>query len=159
MSQIDSHDIRRRIRQLRRERGLTLLAFEKLSGGRIRAVVLGAYERGDRAMSLNKVIEIAEVFGVELAHIIAPPSGRSDYLGLTQRHIYDLRALQSLKPCAEKEILTRYILRIAHQRGDWAGEIISLRRDDIDALSRVIDSDEINFHDWVDASGILLTKS
>jgi transcriptional regulator with XRE-family HTH domain len=159
MSQIDSHDIRRRIRQLRRERGLTLLAFEKLSGGRIRAVVLGAYERGDRAMSLNKVIEIAEVFGVELAHIIAPSSGRSDYLGLTQRHIYDLRALQSLKPCAEKEILTRYILRIAHQRGDWAGELISLRRDDIDALSRVIDSDEINFHDWVDASGILLTKS
>ena len=158
MSQIDSHDIRRRIRQLRRERGLTLLAFEKLSGGRIRAVVLGAYERGDRAMSLNKVIEIAEVFGVELAHIIAPSSGRGDYLGLTQRHIYDLRALQSLKPCAEKEILTRYILRIAHQRGDWAGELISLRRDDIDALSRVIDSDEINFHDWVDASGILLIK-
>jgi hypothetical protein len=49
-------------------------------------------------------------------------------------------------------------LRIAHQRGDWAGELISLRRDDIDALSRVIDSDEINFSDWVDASGILLIK-
>jgi len=158
MSTIDSNEIRGRIRQLRRERGLTLLAFEKLSGGRIRAVVLGAYERGDRSMSLNKVIEIAEVFGVELAHIMAPSSGRGDISRSTHRHIYDLRALQALEPSAEKEILTKYIMRIAHQRGDWAGEIISLRQDDINALSRIIDSETISFHDWVEKSGILLTK-
>lgn len=158
MSHTNSNEIRVRIRQLRRERGLTLLAFEKLSGGRIRAVVLGAYERGDRAMSLHKVIEIADVFGVEVVHLIGPSTGRGDGAECTQRHIYDLRALQALEPCAEKEILTRYIMRIAHQRGDWAGEIISLRRDDTDALSRVIDSEEANFHDWVALSGILLTK-
>lgn len=158
MSHIDSNEIRVRIRQLRRERGLTLLAFEKLSEGRIRAVVLGAYERGDRAMSLNKVIEIADVFGVEFAHLMAPSSGRGDSPELTHRHIYDLRALQVLEASLEKEILTKYIMRIAHRRGDWAGEIISLRRDDIDALSRVIDSGEVNFHEWVGASGILLTK-
>lgn len=158
MSHIDSNEISARIRQLRRERGLTLLAFEKLSGGRIRAVVLGAYERGDRTMSLKKVIEIAEVFDVELAYLTGPSSGRSDAVRPTDRHIYDLRALQALEPCAEKEILTKYIMRIAHQRGDWAGEIISLRRDDIDALSRVIDSEEINFHEWVGTTGILLIK-
>ena len=158
MSHIDSNEIRVRIRQLRRERGLSLLAFEKLSGGRIRAVVLGAYERGDRSMSLKKVIEIADVFGVELAHLMAPSSGRSDSPEIANRHIYDLRALQALDPSAEKELLTKYIMRIAHQRGDWAGEIISLRRDDIDALSRVIDSEEVNFHQWVAASKILLTK-
>lgn len=158
MSHSDSNEIRVRIRQLRRERGLTLLAFEKLSGGRIRAVVLGAYERGDRSMSLKKVIEIADVFGVELAHLMAPSSGRGESPELADRHIYDLRALQALEPSPEKEILTKYIRRIAHRRGDWAGEIISLRRDDIDALSRVIDSEEVNFHEWVGASGILLTK-
>lgn len=158
MSHIDSNEIRVRIRQLRRERGLTLLAFEKLSGGRIRAVVLGAYERGDRSMSLNKVIEIADVFGVELAHLMAPFSGRGDKTEVTHRHIYDLRALQALETSPEKKVLTKYIMRIAHQRGDWAGEIISLRRDDIEALSRVIDSKEINFHEWVGATGILLSK-
>lgn len=158
MNHIDSNEIRVRIRQLRRERGLTLLAFEKLSGGRIRAVVLGAYERGDRSMSLKKVIEIADVFGVELAHLMAPSSGRGDSPELTHRHIYDLRALQALEPSLEKEVLSKYIMRIAHQRGDWAGEIISLRRDDIDALARVIDSEEKSFHEWVSASGILLTK-
>lgn len=158
MSQIDSHEIRRRIRQLRRERGLTLLAFEKLSGGRIRAVVLGAYERGDRSMSLNKVIEIAGVFGVDVVHILGPSSGHSDQSRVAERHIFDLRALQKLKTCAEKESLIKYIKRIAHQRGDWAGEIISLRQDDIDALSRVMDSETINFQDWVRDSGILLKK-
>jgi transcriptional regulator with XRE-family HTH domain len=158
MSHIDSNEIRARIRQLRRERGLTLLAFEKLSGGRIRAVVLGAYERGDREMSLKKVIEIAEVFEVELAHLTAPSSAHRDEPGLNSRHIYDLRALQALETSVQREVLAKYIARIAHQRGDWAGEIISLRRDDIDALSRVIDGEEINFRDWVVASGILLTK-
>jgi len=93
-----------------------------------------------------------------LAHLIGPRTGRGDGAGLTTRHIYDLRALQALEPSAEKEILTKYILRVAHQRGDWAGEIISLRRDDIDALSRVIDSEEVNFHDWAAHLGILLTK-
>jgi len=49
-------------------------------------------------------------------------------------------------------------MRITHQRGDWAGEIISLRSEDIDALSRVIDSETTNFNDWTSASGILLIK-
>jgi hypothetical protein len=109
-------------------------------------------------MSLKKVIEIAEVFEVELAHLTTPSSGRSDQPGLKDRHIYDLRALQALEMSVQREVLAKYIARIAHQRGDWAGEIISLRRDDIDALSRVIDGEEINFRDWVVASGILLTK-
>ena len=109
-------------------------------------------------MSLKKVIEIADIFGVELAHLLAPSSGRGDSPELADRHIYDLRALQALEPGPEKEILSKYIRRIAHRRGDWAGEIISLRRDDIDALSRVIDSEDVNFHKWVGASGILLTK-
>ena len=56
MENRESERIRLRIRSLRRERGLTLLDFERASGGRIRAVVLGAYERGDRSMSLSKVI-------------------------------------------------------------------------------------------------------
>lgn len=150
--------IRARIRELRRARGLTLLDCEVLSCGRIKAIVLGAYERGDRAMSLKKVIEIAELFDVALIHVIGPV-GPSEKASMTAaRHIYDLRALRTLAPSPEKSVLSRYLSRIAEQRGDWAGEVISLRDDDVKAIARLLDCQEINFRRWVIEQEISLVK-
>jgi transcriptional regulator with XRE-family HTH domain len=150
--------IRGRIRQLRREKGFTLLECEIRSGGRIRAVVLGAYERGDRSMSLKKVIEIAELFDVPLAHLIATDlhPEKSRIVGI--RHIYDLRALRTLAPSEQKILLSRYLSRIAEQRGDWAREVISIRQTDVEAIARLVDSDQINFQEWVDTQKILLVR-
>jgi transcriptional regulator with XRE-family HTH domain len=150
--------IRGRIRQLRREKGFTLLECEIRSGGRIRAVVLGAYERGDRSMSLKKVIEIAELFDVPLAHLIATDlhPEKSRIVGI--RHIYDLRALRILAPSEQKNLLSRYLSRIAEQRGDWAGEVISIRQTDVEAIARLVDSDQINFQEWVNTQKILLVR-
>jgi transcriptional regulator with XRE-family HTH domain len=150
--------IRGRIRQLRREKGFTLLECEIRSGGRIRAVVLGAYERGDRSMSLKKVIEIAELFDVPLAHLIATDlhPEKSRIVGI--RHIYDLRALRTLASSEQKILLSRYLSRIAEQRGDWAGEVISIRQTDVEAIARLVDSDQINFQEWVDTQKILLVR-
>ena len=150
--------IRGRIRQLRRERGLTLLDCELLSHGRIRAVVLGAYERGDRSMSLKKVIDIAELFDVPLIHLIATDLQAEQTQIAGSRHIYDLRALRALAPSEPKIFLSRYLSRIAEQRGDWAGEVISIRQADVEAIARLVDSEEINFQGWVATQKILLVR-
>ena len=150
--------IRGRIRQLRRERGLTLLDCELLSHGRIRAVVLGAYERGDRSMSLKKVIDIAELFDVPLIHLIATDLQAEQTQIAGSRHIYDLRALRALAPSEPKIFLSRYLSRIAEQRGDWAGEVISIRQADVEAIARLVDSEEINFQEWVATQKILLVR-
>ncbi|MFY8197610.1 MAG: helix-turn-helix domain-containing protein [Candidatus Planktophila sp.] len=150
--------IRGRIRQLRREKGLTLLECEIQSRGRIRAVVLGAYERGDRSMSLKKVIEIAELFEVPLAHLIAAELHPEESQIAGSRHIYDLRALRALSPSEQKILLSRYLSRIAEQRGDWAGEVISIRQADVEAIARLVDSEEINFQEWVATQKILLVR-
>jgi transcriptional regulator with XRE-family HTH domain len=150
--------IRGRIRQLRRERGLTLLDCELLSHGRIRAVVLGAYERGDRSMSLKKVIDIAELFDVPLIHLIATDLQAEQTQIAGSRHIYDLRALRALAPSEPKIFLSRYLSRIAEQRGDWAGEVISIRQSDVEAIARLVDSEEINFQEWVATQKILLVR-
>jgi transcriptional regulator with XRE-family HTH domain len=150
--------IRGRIRQLRRERGLTLLDCELLSHGRIRAVVLGAYERGDRSMSLKKVIDIAELFDVPLIHLIATDLQAEQTQIAGSRHIYDLRALRALAPSQPKIFLSRYLSRIAEQRGDWAGEVISIRQADVEAIARLVDSEEINFQEWVATQKILLVR-
>lgn len=150
--------IRGRIRQLRRERGLTLLDCELLSHGRIRAVVLGAYERGDRSMSLKKVIDIAELFDVPLIHLIATDLQAEQTQIAGSRHIYDLRALRALAPSEPKIFLSRYLSRIAEKRGDWAGEVISIRQADVEAIARLVDSEEINFQEWVATQKILLVR-
>jgi transcriptional regulator with XRE-family HTH domain len=163
-----SERIRIRIRQLRRERGLTLRDFEEKSGGRIRAIVMGAYERGDRSMSLGKLIEISKVFGIELSHLIGsaeltqssgtPSSGKLSSATPSSRYIFDLRVLNSLDDSPQKVILLRYLSRIAEQRGDWGGEVISLRQSDIESLSRVIDNQTRTFEQWIQAQAITLTK-
>jgi transcriptional regulator with XRE-family HTH domain len=163
-----SERIRIRIRQLRRERGLTLRDFEEKSGGRIRAIVMGAYERGDRSMNLGKLIEISKVFGIELSHLIGSAeltqssgtqsSGTQSSGTPSSRYIFDLRVLNSLDDSPQKVILLRYLSRIAEQRGDWAGEVISLRQSDIESLSKVIDNQTNTFEQWIQAQAITLTK-
>ena len=163
-----SERIRIRIRQLRRERGLTLRDFEEKSGGRIRAIVMGAYERGDRSMSLGKLIEISKVFGIELSHLIGSAeltqssgtqsSGTPTSAAPSSRYIFDLRVLNSLDDSPQKVILLRYLSRVAEQRGDWGGEVISLRQSDIESLSKVIDSQTNTFEQWIQAQAITLTK-
>jgi transcriptional regulator with XRE-family HTH domain len=168
-----SERIRIRIRQLRRERGLTLRDFEEKSGGKIRAIVMGAYERGDRSMSLGKLIEISKVFGIELSHLIGSAeltqssgtqssgtqsSGTQSSATPSSRYIFDLRALNSLEDSPQKVILLRYLSRIAEQRGDWGGEVISLRQSDIESLSKVIDNQTRTFEQWIQAQAITLTK-
>lgn len=158
MENRESERIRLRIRSLRRERGLTLLDFERASGGRIRAVVLGAYERGDRSMSLSKVIEIANVFNLELSYLIRTPELERSATTARSRHIYDLRLLRASEESPQKGILTRYISWITEQRGDWAGEVISLRQSDVDSLSIVIDRQGETFQEWIIKQGVMLTK-
>lgn len=153
-----SERIRIRIRGLRRERGLTLREFEEKSGGRIRAIVMGAYERGDRSMSLGKLIEISKVFGIELSHLIGSAELTPSSATHSSRYIFDLRVLNSLDDSPQKVILLRYLSRIAEQRGDWGGEVISLRQSDIESLSKVIDSQARTFEQWIQAQAITLTK-
>jgi transcriptional regulator with XRE-family HTH domain len=124
---------------------------------------MGAYERGDRSMSLGKLIEISKVFGIELSHLIGsaeltPSSGTPSSATPSSRYIFDLRVLNSLDDSPQKVILLRYLSRIAEQRGDWAGEVISLRQSDIESLSKVIDNQTSTFEEWIQAQSITLTK-
>jgi hypothetical protein len=109
-------------------------------------------------MSLKKVIEIAELFGVPLAHLIAADLQPEQSRIAGSRHIYDLRALRALAPSEQKILLSRYLSRIAEQRGDWGGEVISIRHADVEAIARLVDSEEIKFQEWVATQKILLVR-
>jgi transcriptional regulator with XRE-family HTH domain len=162
MLTIDMNEIRSRIRAARLSRGWSLAEFATRSAGTITAVAMGSYERGGRTLSTPKLLTICRVLEISLVHLLASDQeltpGR-----ITDRHIYDLRLLQALPHSSEKNHLLCYIREIIKERGDWKGEVISLRKGDIENLERIFAaSEEIrseNYLAWVEAQRISLKKN
>jgi transcriptional regulator with XRE-family HTH domain len=63
-------DLGERLRQLRIARGLTLHAVQDATGGEFKAASLGAYERGQRALTVQRLDRLASVYGVDLGTVL-----------------------------------------------------------------------------------------
>lgn len=63
-----------KLRQVRNQQGLSLQGVEAKSGGVWKAVVVGSYERGDRAVTVQRLAELAEFYGVPLAELLPEPT-------------------------------------------------------------------------------------
>jgi transcriptional regulator with XRE-family HTH domain len=152
-----------RIRALRREKGWSLKEFERRSGGKIRAITLGSYERGDRSLSVETISLIAETLSVHPSELFA--SACRPITSDTPRHIYDLLKIHSLTLTPERELLLGFLKEVATNRGDWRGAVISIRDSDVATLSLLFallpDSrgEKKYFRTWVDQQGIRLEKS
>ena len=141
-----------RLRNLRRQQRLSLLAVEEASGREFKASVLGAYERGERIISVLRLQRLAELYGVPVDQLLPRTSsaaiasaggsstGENDN-GSAHALAIDLVRLTDLD-APEKDILRRYISMIQIQRGDFNGRIITIRNEDVRALARVFELDE-----------------
>lgn len=61
----------RRLRAARRHKALSLTEVETLSAGEFKASVLGAYERGERALSVQRLARLSALYGIP-AHQLVP---------------------------------------------------------------------------------------
>jgi len=59
-----------RLRAARRQRGWSLGEIEALTEGEFKASVVGAYERGERAISVQRFVRLAEVYGVPASDLL-----------------------------------------------------------------------------------------
>src|SRR5213076_3165557 len=66
--------IGRRLREVRRRRGLTLQAVEEESRQEFKGSVLGAYERGDRILTVPRLQRLARFYGVKVDELLASPA-------------------------------------------------------------------------------------
>ena len=66
------------LRELRRNKGYTLDEFERLSNGAVKAVVLGSYERGTRAISLARIEQLAELYEVPVDYFFSPSTVKAN---------------------------------------------------------------------------------
>jgi transcriptional regulator with XRE-family HTH domain len=128
-----------RIRAQRKARSLTLQDIERLSNGRIKAVVMGSYERGSRAISLARTIEIANLFAIPLSELIEEP--KNPERGSDGQLIFDLRKLREISLAvtgSEISKINAFLSAICARRRDWNGEILTLRSADLDTLTLVL---------------------
>ena len=118
-----------RMRLIRESRNLTLVQAAKLSNGEISAIALGSYERGDRSVSARKLLTIARLYEVPISELF---EAQQKYM-TRERVSIDLRKIVTgADPIAKR--ITDVIRNIARMRGDWNGEVISLRAQDINNL-------------------------
>jgi transcriptional regulator with XRE-family HTH domain len=83
-----------KLRQTRQELGLSLTRVEEKSNGRWKAVVVGSYERADRAVTVARLAELAEFYGVPVADLL--PVGASTLLSPADESLRLARRLTAL---------------------------------------------------------------
>ncbi len=123
-----------RLRAIRQQQGLTLQQVEESSQGRWKAVVVGSYERGDRAATVLKLSDLAKFYGVPVEELLPGGGPSPAAMEPPPKLILDLAKLADVD-ADEAAPLARYASTIQSQRGDYNGRVLSIRQDDLRTLS------------------------
>ncbi len=142
-----------RLRAIRTQQGLSLHGVEEKSRGRWKAVVVGSYERGDRAVTVQRLAELAEFYGVPIAELLpaGAPNGAAEP---PPRLVIDLERLTTV-PADQGRLLSRYTATIQSQRGDYNGRVLSIRQDDLRTLAVIFDESPSQLTEQLIGWGVL----
>jgi len=139
-----------RLRDMRRQKGLSLQAVEAMSGKEFKASVLGAYERGERSISVPRLQRLAAIYNVpvdqllprvdtEWAPVIDLSVTESSTAGRADGNVVvDLNQLEVIEG-PERDLVRRYLRSIQVQRQDFNGRVLTIRAEDIEAIGRFFD--------------------
>ncbi len=126
-----------RLRRVRHQQGLSLADVQTQSEGRWKAVVVGAYERGDRSITVARLADLASFYDVPLADLLPDPAAAAQLED--DRVTLDLAALDAAPARTELTVLARYASHVARNRGDHNGRVLTLRAGDLETVALVVD--------------------
>lgn len=148
-----------KLRRLRQERGLSLQEVCARSGDSFVVSTLSAYERGKRSLSLERLCELAAIYGqspmdildldqeAELQNSAAP--------GAPLR--INLRHLEHLDP-EERRPLETYLSFLRQLRNDPSRDLLTIRKEDLNYLSGLYGMRPQALKNYLEKEGILLTS-
>jgi transcriptional regulator with XRE-family HTH domain len=144
-----------KLREIRKSKGWSLQDVESKSKGKWKAVVIGSYERSDRAISLKKAIELMAFYQVPISALFEENNvGQSNTVN--QRPIViDQRSL-AISTDSNLDGVKRLIALLAARRRDWNGEVLSLRSTDLQFLSLLLNTSDQDAIDFLKNGGYLI---
>ncbi|MDQ3897690.1 MAG: transcriptional regulator [Actinomycetota bacterium] len=145
-----------RLRAIRRQKRLSLQEVEAASNQEFKASVLGAYERGERVISVPRLQRLADFYRVPVDQLLPrdgevpsdpPPAGveptdvRATVPTWPSKVTFDLARFQDLDGDPELEMVYRYLNSIQVRRQDFNGRVLTIRSDDIRAMAGLFGTD------------------
>ena len=147
-----------RLRRLRQDRGFSLQEVCERSGDSFVVSTLSAYERGKRSLSLERLYELATVYGqspMSILDIEDEPEFQSALSkGMPLRIRLDL--LDRLQP-EERRPLETYLAFLRKLRDDPSQELLTIRKDDLNYLSGLYGIRPQALKDYLEKEGVLIT--
>lgn len=167
-----------RLRVVRKQKRMSLQAVEAASNHEFKASVLGAYERGERAISVPRLQRLARFYNVPVDQLLPRdlgPEGPSwaatngdgtidlregDMAPATARPAddgrvsLDLGRLEALA-APERELLNRYIGMIQLQRQDFNGQVLTIRQEDLRAIACLFEATSEGMRRRLDQLGLI----
>ncbi|MDF1597724.1 MAG: transcriptional regulator [Acidimicrobiia bacterium] len=144
----------RRLRSIRKQKGLSLQDVEANSELEFKASVLGAYERGERSLSLPRMQRLASFYGVPVDQLLPPDersSHASDHGTPTGGVSIDLSRLEN---DSSADIVERFMRAIQIMRQDFNGRVLTIRSSDLRLLAGLLHQSEESIVDVLATLGV-----
>ncbi|MEY4655857.1 MAG: hypothetical protein RL073_84 [Actinomycetota bacterium] len=131
-----------RLRQIRQQKRLSLSEVESATHQEFKASVMGAYERGERMISVPRLERLANFYGVTVDQLLPRDKQREGDTQSQSAAPTKLRidvAKLSLREGKEFKMLERLLRMIQVQRQDFNGKVITVRAHDTRAIAVMLD--------------------
>jgi transcriptional regulator with XRE-family HTH domain len=127
-----------RLRNIRQQKNLSLNEVEQQSEDEFKASVLGAYERGERSISVSRLERLARFYGVSVDQLLPrdPQRAEDKQTGASVPTKLRIDVTKLLLLRDEKfKLLASFLRLIQVQRQDFNGKVITVRDHDTRAIA------------------------
>lgn len=157
-----------RLRAVRRQKRLSLQAVEKASEEEFKASVLGAYERGERTISVPRLQRLAQIYDVPVDQLLpsdtTDPLSRASQIGAIRakngaprgrKITVDLARVNEARG-PERDFLRHFLASVQVQRQDFNGKVLTIRTDDLGVMASMFGMNVDTLISRFEQLGILL---
>jgi transcriptional regulator with XRE-family HTH domain len=143
-----------RLRAIRRQKRFSLQEVEAASSQEFKASVLGAYERGERVISVPRLQRLADFYRVPVDQLLPrdvdlPVDGNAVESADPRvpggagpaKITFDLTRFEGVEGDPELEMVHQYLSSIQVLRQDFNGRVLTIRADDIRAIAGLFGTD------------------
>jgi transcriptional regulator with XRE-family HTH domain len=135
-----SSQVGERLRTVRREKGLSLHDVQARSALEFKASALGAYERGERVISLPRLLRLARLYRVPVEELLPREVDVEINLRETAEAEPEVRFRVDLNRLAmtddpDAAALSRFAAEIQRRRDEVPSRFVTLRADDVRVLA------------------------